>query len=167
MKLQALHLFIILIGSLLFCAACVSIREGMTSSGRTHTQYVGPAGDTVDIYSNKTDSATVGQRKNVIVNSGDDNYQGYDSSSVDVHSASQIPPGDEDLYILKSQIVPPVCPACPTISACPRQKPCSPCPPCARCPEPSFECKKVPNYAANDDQYLPRPVLSDFSQFGM
>ena len=29
--------------------------------------------------------------------------------------ASQIVPGDEDLYILKSQVVPPVCPACPTV----------------------------------------------------
>ena len=32
---------------------------------------------------------------------------------------------------------------------------------------PSFECKKVPNYKTNDDTYLPRPVLADFSQFGM
>ena len=82
-------------------------------------------------------------------------------------SKSQIPPGQEDLYILKSEIVPPVCPACPTSAACPRQEPCPPCPACARCPEPSFECKKVPNYNAISDQYLPQPVLSDFSQFGM
>jgi len=80
---------------------------------------------------------------------------------------SQIPEGDEDLYILKSEIVPPVCPACPSSAVCPRQKPCPPCPPCARCPEPAFECKKVPNYRNNDDMYLPRPVLADFSQFGM
>ena len=80
---------------------------------------------------------------------------------------SQIPKGNEDMYILKSEIVPPVCPACPTTTSCPRQKPCRPCPPCARCPEPAFECKKVPNYKTNDDRYLPRPVLSDFSQFGM
>jgi hypothetical protein len=63
---------------------------------------------------------------------------------------SQIPPGQEDLYILKSQIVPPVCPACPSSSACPRQEPCPPCPACARCPEQAFECKKVPNYRATD-----------------
>ena len=80
---------------------------------------------------------------------------------------SQIPKGDEDLYILMSQIVPPVCPACPTVSSCPRKEPCPSCPACARCPEPSFECKKVPNYSSNDDRYLPRPVLADFSQFGM
>ena len=59
---------------------------------------------------------------------------------------SRIPPGQENLYILKSEIVPPICPACP--SSCPTNdsKKCQPCPPCARCPEPSFECKKVPNY---------------------
>ena len=77
----------------------------------------------------------------------------------------QIPPGDEDLYILKSQIVPPVCPACPTNSTCPRQKPCEPCPPCGRCPEPAFECKKVPNYRSQNQDYLPKPILNDFSKF--
>ena len=80
---------------------------------------------------------------------------------------SQIPNGQEDLYILKSEIVPPVCPACPSSSSCPRQEPCPPCPACARCPEPAFECKKVPNYDAINNEYLPAPVLNDFSQFGM
>lgn len=42
-----------------------------------------------------------------------------------------------------------------------------PCPACARCPEPSFECKKVPNYSSTNSEYLPMPVLSDFSTFGM
>ena len=79
---------------------------------------------------------------------------------------SSIPPGDEDLYILKSQIVPPVCPACPSSDACPRDKPCPPCPPCARCPESPFDCVKVPNYSAIDEEQLPRPILNNFSQFG-
>ncbi len=84
---------------------------------------------------------------------------------------SQIPSGQEDLYILKSQVVPPVCPVCPSISSSSndpdKEAKCPPCAPCARCPEPSFECKKVPNYSAIDNQYLPQPVLSDFSTFGM
>jgi len=83
-------------------------------------------------------------------------------------SRSQIPPGDEDLYILKSQVIPPVCPACPAVTTCPSSKEkCPPCPPCARCPEPAFECKKVPNYSGQNDSYLPQPVMSDFSQFGL
>ena len=90
------------------------------------------------------------------------------SSSSNYVSHSQIPQGDEDLYILKSQVVPPVCPACPPVMACPSSKEkCPPCPPCARCPEPAFECKKVPNYSGQNDSYLPQPVMSDFSQFGL
>ena len=81
---------------------------------------------------------------------------------------SQIPAGSEDLYMLKSEIVPPVCPACPAVTTCPSTKEkCPPCPPCARCPEPAFECKKVPNYSGQNDSYLPQPVMSDFSQFGL
>ena len=43
---------------------------------------------------------------------------------------------------------------------------CPPCPACERCPEPSFDCKKVPNYRSTSvGQYLPIPVLNDFSRF--
>lgn len=119
----------------------------------------------------------------------------YNSSMPQGIPKSMIPRGQEDLYILKSEIVPPVCPACPVASACPttgKKEKCPPCPACARCPEPSFECKKVPNYksssAGNNGSstgygsydatgqfnsstgspgYLPVPVLSDFSTFGM
>jgi len=85
--------------------------------------------------------------------------------------ASQIPKGDEDLYILKSQVVPPVCPSCP---ACPQAPPCSekagkipPCPACERCEEPSYDCKLVPNYNAFNSKKMPVPALSDFTSFGM
>lgn len=134
----------------------------------------------------------------------------YDSSLPQGIPKSMIPRGQEDLYILKSEIVPPVCPACPTASVCPttgKKEKCPPCPACARCPEPSFECKKVPNYNSSGNSngynrsggysggysggnsggnsagsydatgnfnsstgspgYLPVPVLSDFSTFGM
>ena len=73
--------------------------------------------------------------------------------------------GDEDLYILKSEVVPPVCPKCPDIATCPRQKPCPSCPPCGRCPEPAFTCKKVPNYTSRNQSELPLPMLTSFSGF--
>lgn len=96
------------------------------------------------------------------------NNSGSNGGSNNGVSGSRIPPGDEDLYILKSQVIPPVCPACPAVVACPSDnKKCPPCPPCARCPEPAFECKKVPNYSGQNDSYLPQPVMSDFSQFGL
>ena len=66
---------------------------------------------------------------------------------------SQIPAGKEDLYVLKTSVVPTVCPTCPTCpqqqTTIPRQEPCPPCPACARCPEQPFECKKVATVADN------------------
>ena len=85
-----------------------------------------------------------------------------------IHSSS-IPHGHDDLYVLKSEIVPPVCPACPSIEISDDllKKKCTPCPPCARCPEPSFKCEKVPNYSmGSENQYLPMPFLNNFSTFG-
>lgn len=86
---------------------------------------------------------------------------------------SEIPAGQEDLYILKSEIVPPVCPKCPDpILKCPDSdtpdtSKCPPCPACARCPEPSFECKKVPNYNAFNSDTMPVPFSTPYSTFGM
>lgn len=117
--------------------------------------------------------------------------------------ADKIPPGQDHLYVLKSQMVPPTtCPVCPIAAtgnsgsgnksesvgdssglsnglgsafggggatSNSNGSTCPPCPACARCPEPSFDCKKVPNYSIgqNGSMSVPRPVLADFSQFGM
>ena len=101
--------------------------------------------------------------------SGSGSSYNYSSSLPPGIPASQIPPGSEDLYILKSEVVPPVCPACPTLP-CNMQsekETCPPCPACARCPQSNFECKKVPNYDTLSEEFIPVPVLNDFSQFGM
>lgn len=79
-----------------------------------------------------------------------------------------IPDGQEDLYILKSEIVPPVCPKCPSvIQNCPKQEKCRPCPPCGRCPEPQFTCKKVPNYNVRQtgEGVEPSPWRNNLSEF--
>jgi len=150
MKLTKLHLFLILLAALLAGAAGLVITEGLTDkTGRSDNNAPEETGDDPEV--------------DMLYNP----YVAPENTSKEGLSRDQIPRGDEDLYVLKSEIVPPVCPACPTVTSCPRQEPCRPCPPCARCPEPAFECKKVPNYKTNDDDYLPRPVLSDFSQFGM
>jgi hypothetical protein len=119
------------------------------------SSYIGPAGDTVITDSTHTDYPVKSYT-----------HKKPKSTSLGI-PYSQIPTGNEDLYILKSEVIPPVCPMCPSISACPSKEPPPPCPPCARCPEPAFDCKKVPNYNNTDNRYLPVPVLSDFSQFGM
>jgi hypothetical protein len=102
-------------------------------------------------------------------------YSTYDSSAYynslpEGIPKSKIPPGQEDLYILKSQVVPPVCPGPVVIEKCSEKTDlgkCPPCPPCSRCPEPNFTCEKVPNYNAFNPDTFPVPVLSDFSSFGM
>jgi hypothetical protein len=164
-----------------------------TSTPITSSQYYGSTGNSVQTggYSTAYDSTTYNSASAGAVTGPQGNTAYYaqgpqgntvagttSSSSSDYYNSlppgiprSQIPAGQEDLYILKSQVVPPVCPVCPTITSSSndpdKEAKCPPCPACARCPEPSFECKKVPNYSAIDNAYLPQPVISDFSTFGM
>jgi hypothetical protein len=122
-------------------------------------------------YSTPADSTittVTGPGGNTAATSTSSQSEYYDSLPAGV-PRSQIPPGNEDLYILKSQVVPPVCPACPTMQ-CPDtfdKSKCPPCEPCGRCPEPNFDCKKVPNYNAFNQNTMPVPVLNSFSSFAM
>ena len=138
-----------------------------SSDSVTSTQYYGSTGSPVQLSGYSLAYQGTGGSANPSTMSAPPTAYDYSSSLPQGIPASQIPRGQEDMYILKSEIVPPVCPACPASSACPRQEKCPPCPACARCPEPSFECKKVPNYSAINNDYLPSPVLNDFSTFGM
>jgi hypothetical protein len=135
----------------------------------------GPYGNTAYYAQGPYGNTATGTSSQPSSSSSTDSSQYYSSLPPGI-PASQIPPGQEDLYILKSQVVPPVCPACPayknssgsTSNNDPDNAPkCPPCPACARCPEPSFECKKVPNYNAINNTYLPQPIINDFSSFGM
>lgn len=112
-----------------------------------------------------TNNATSNPNPNILqsgITQPNSNYN-YSSSFPPGIPASQIPHGQEDLYILKTEVVPPVCPVCPVQTT---QKKCAPCPACARCPEPSYDCKLVPNYSSMNAN-APIPVLNDFSTFGM
>ena len=153
--------------------------EGNTATATTgpdgNTAVTGPDGNTAvvdtnnydDNYSANTYTGAAGNSATVATGpAGQTVVATTDNTVYGIHH-TDIPAGQQDLYILKSQVVPPVCPVCPSATVCPRQTPCQPCPPCARCPEPAFDCKKVPNYASSNDNYLPRPVMADFSQFGM
>jgi len=123
--------------------------------------YYGPSGGSA--------TTVTGPSGNTAVNV---NPKAYYNSLPPGISRDQIPDGQEDLYILKSEVVPPVCPKCPDpILKCDNEdgdvSKCPPCEPCGRCPEPAFDCKKVPNYNAFNQNYMPVPVLNDFSSFGM
>lgn len=203
MKLTKVHLFIGLLLALVFCSFlggdCANAGlEGFNMPSDTHPykgtgQYSDKFSSYADLYSDndkyskQQDKAAYDRKDKALpVNSNDSDdstskYAAYNGTSVGTRShgsnagipASQILPGQEDLYMLKSEMVPPVCPACPAMkcnssgSSCGGEHKCPPCPPCARCPEPAFECKKVPNYSSSNDNVLPRPVLNSFSQFGL
>ena len=117
-----------------------------------------------------------GGQATTVTGPGGNTYASYDSSAYynslpQGVSRSQIPAGEEDLYILKSQVIPPVCPVCPNpivqSSDSTDVTKCPPCPSCMRCSEPQFSCKKIPNYGAVNQDFMPMPVLNDFSTFGM
>jgi hypothetical protein len=154
-------LFVLVLGS--YCLSKTKLFEGYTSSTVT-----GPAGNSATVATgtngNKAVVTDTNNANEATVYTGPAGNKAVIADDAAVVRRSDIPPGDEDLYVLKTAIVPPVCPACPKY--CEREEPCPACPPCARCPEPAFECKKVPNYTSNNDRYLPKPVLSDFSTFG-
>jgi hypothetical protein len=131
-------------------------------AGGSTTTATGPHGNTAVAYT--------GPGGNTVAATNYDSSAYYNSLPPGIPQ-NQIPPGQEDLYILKSEVVPPVCPKCPDpILKCDQNSDntkCPPCPPCARCPEPAFDCKKVPNYNAFNQNYMPVPVLNSFSTFGM
>lgn len=155
MKLNKSSLFLIILISLFLGMLTHRLVEGMTNPPKGHSGDTSPHDGKPPHHDGKPPHHGS--------DSPDHTHHGNSTPS-GVHK-SQIPDGEEDLYILKSQIVPPVCPACPQNTSCPREKPPPPCPPCARCPETPFECKKVPNYKSSNQQYLPKPMLTDFSQF--
>jgi len=138
------------------------------TTGSSGTAYSGP---NATVYT--TDTPYTASTGSAAYNSG----YNYASSEPQGVSRSNIPEGDEDLYMLKSQIVPPVCPVCPgcgttnktvNINSSSNGEKCQPCPACARCPKPAFDCKKVPNYKTIDDSFLPSPVMNTaYSTYGM
>jgi hypothetical protein len=135
------------------------------TTGSSGTAYSGP---NATVYT--TDTPYTSTSGSSAYNNGYD----YSSSEPQGVSRSNIPEGDEDLYMLKSQIVPPVCPACPgcnktvNINSSSNGDKCQPCPACARCPKPAFDCKKVPNYKTIDDSFLPSPVMNTaYTTYGM
>ena len=112
---------------------------------------------------NMFDSVSTGAVNGSIFSNSNSNSNSNNGNGI---SAAKIPSGQEDLYILKSQALTPICPACPPPpkincdEKCGKSK-CQPCPSCARCPEPQFNCVKVPNYnTTNLNQNLPIPWMA-------
>ena len=142
-----------------------------TSTNTNSNQYYGPNGGTAGSVTGPQGNTAYyaqGQYGNTAVattgSSYPNNYD-YSNSLPPGIPKSMIPSGEEDLYILKSQIIPPVCP--PPIVIHDKSESCAPCPSPSRCKYPPVTCKAVPDYNNINDQFLPQPILNDFSQFGM
>ena len=156
LKLGKINIFLIILASLILSSSLGwFMREGFDDNDKTDSG----KSKTADVV-----SADIDQNSS---QGGISNMLGMNNDPKLGVTKDSIPNGEEDLYILKSQIVPPVCPACPSVTTCPSEKKCRPCPPCARCPEPAFDCKKVPNYSSVNNEKIPVAVLNDFSAFGM
>ena len=162
MKLTKLHLFLILLLVLLFSSLGIGVLEGYgIIEGNQNIEDSKFSLNTKNAKTSKKSSYTPDVRVEFKKIGNEKKPMGYGSASGITRDA--IPPNDEHLYVLKSEIVPPVCPKCPEIKdkgGCCKKNKCPPCPAPARCPEPAFTCKKVPNYSASSvDNILPSPLL--------
>ena len=153
MKLQKLHMFLLLLIALILCCGgfSVGIMEGLTihekATNRSRGEGVNRVGEDGKVLNNIEPTT-------------------YTQTELNEISSKKIPKGNEDLYILKSQIVPPVCPKCPDVKSCDKDKDCPPCPGPKRCPDKPFECKMMPKYSdPNVTTHLPKPVLDSFDSF--
>lgn len=220
-KLNKLHLFLIVIFVLLASSLGFSAFEYFQSEMQPENEALAK-GDNYDPFGNSNNDgyydSIVGDLEDVIIperrkrkhhhNSKGDHSETCKCKHCKKNSNNNFNP-DADKYMLKSEIVPPVCPKCPDSRMCPKQKSsleetngtdgrstaggrtggrstggsawsgnmdnntngqksCPACPPCARCPEPSFTCKKVPNYAVSTvgtNNILPIPQLNSFAAF--
>ena len=216
-KLNKLHLFLIVIFVLLASSLGFSAFEYFQSEMQPENEALAK-GDNYDPFENSDKNngyydSIVGDLEDVIIperrkrkhhhNSEGDHPRKCKCKHCKKNSNNNFNP-DADKYMLKSEIVPPVCPKCPDSRMCPKQnssseetnstgggttgggttggntwggnmdnntsgqKSCPACPACARCPEPSFTCKKVPNYAVSTvgtNNILPIPQLNSFAAF--
>ena len=176
MKLKEIHLFLILLGVLLLSNLGFIIKEGLEEvdpekvkkakeDGVKMAEILAPAIGTMTKAA--ADGWTEGTGGG---NTAGGEYKDAEKTAAPLNETMVTDKtledsGEDGKYILKSSIVPPVCPKCPEATVCPRQKPCPPCPACARCPEQPFTCKKVPDYKNIDSKQLPKPVLTNFSKF--
>jgi len=168
-KLTKLRLFLIIITAIVLSTLGFTLKEHFTGTAddamdNTKERRVGPGrlaslaeGSKYDPFSNapghgvmtnnKVDPFLDNDYSKTIAGLEEDVVRDKGSRHRDA-AAAKAAGIDLSKYILKSEIVPPVCPKCPDSRSCPRQKPCPPCPPPGRCPEASFECKKVPSHNA-------------------
>jgi hypothetical protein len=160
MQLTKVHLFLILIFALILASSLGNyVRDGFTTTKPTELPPQLRAVDTRIAPGNTRPTAKYDPNINAGVNPAEvgSPVSSFSPSTFPYNAPAGIP--GVDSVTGNDQ-------AGKDMECKPKQK-CPPCPACARCPEPSFECKKVPTYSNRDNSNLPRPIMADFSQFGM
>jgi len=140
------------------------------------SQVQGPYGNSATYISGPNNNSVVATSTGIPPQQQQPMATNYDSSAYYNSNTTMYDPNTDNnnMFILKSQVIPPVCPPPlpPIIKTCKSEGKCGPCPPCDRCPnQGDFVCKKEPNYnhynSQQQQEQLPQPVLSDFSSFGL
>ncbi len=132
MKLNQSTLFFIILAIALLATLGMNIKEGLSSAAgaATRDRYReesakrtgAPNAGSNTISSIESGAAGTGSGNSSSNGDDDDNtYEKFWSERRGVRRVD-IPDGDENLYVLKSSIVPPVCPKCPQRSACPSDR---------------------------------------------
>ncbi len=143
------------------------------STGATGSSMTPDSGGTTQIQnsSNSNSSNTSNSVTSITNVAGSPGKESSNSTPVAAESTSSMPssvPGQSNEAIVQNTAA--LNEIKGSITQINQQKPkpdtCPPCPACERCPEPAFDCKKVPNYRSPSiGQYLPMPILNDFSTF--
>jgi hypothetical protein len=102
----------------------------------------------------------------MLVNLGYSVKEGLVSHSKKKKTPTEHDEEDKDKYILKTQIVPPVCPKCPDVTVCPNNS-------TGMASQPFVSKDYASGYNVAHESvsgpitsaYEPRPILTDFSQF--
>ena len=181
MKLKEIHLFLILLGVLLLSNLGFIIKEGLEEVDSKKMEKAKEDGvKMAEILAPAIGTMTKAAADGWTEGTGGGNTAGGEYKDAEKTAATlnetmvtdkTLEDSSEDgKYILKSSVVPPVCPKCPDVNAAEvaadvAKKSCPPCPACARCPEQPFTCKKVPDYNHKDSKQLPKPILTNFSKF--
>jgi len=105
----------------------------------------------------------------MLVNLGYSVKEGMEANDDKKNTEKDEEEDDNDKYILKTQIVPPVCPKCPDVTVCPNNSNT----PTGWVPQPfankdyNSQYNVAPGSGSGPltSAYEPRPMLTDFSQF--
>ena len=183
MKLQKIHIFLILLLSLTFCCVGFSVFEGLDEEKKDTSEGEKKSGASTERMGrrDRLKNAKVihdydpfdndPKKKKEKKDSPDDMTEsgilkfltGKDGQVEKIPSTGK---DEDELYVLKSQIVPPVCPKCPDVKKCDTSKDCPACPAPKRCPKKPFECKMVPKWSdPRLSKNEPKPVLNSFDTF--